>query len=275
MGLNMSEDILDNVFDWNDDLLWPDYTDDLYKGVMYRRAPVKGFEDKYKGGQFIPASKWEEQKALARASLPKILVDFSKTMQVARKMWVDVNTVPGNQTTPGQVRWLMKSLIRKTYEEAFMAGKRSGGNLFAITNEDKKAIMKVRYDEFKYLENFMRDMSNGGGVMDYQKRMDYYVKAARELYWLGFVRSNMDATRIITWRTNPEKEHCKTCISAAAGGPYTAEDFWKNLASKGILPHSGRLECLGYHCGCWLEDETPESNALKRGAATRLRISKT
>jgi hypothetical protein len=53
---------------------------------------------------------------------------------------------------------------------------------------------------------------------------------------------------------SPEKEHCHTCLDMAAKGPIKVKDM-ADFAKKGILPNSGRLDCLGYACGCHLEDE--------------------
>ncbi len=258
-------------FDWHK---W-DEESDLEKAVMLRRAPSGGYGNKFKGGQFIPAADWIRERDIAKASITGIVEDFGKQMQYVRGVWEATaalgDNAPKSLPTRGHSRWMMKKLIRQTYEAAFTAGKRSGGNLFAITDADRKAIQKTRYDEFKYLEKFMADMDRGGGVMDYEKRMDYYAKAARELYWLGFVRADMDPSREIDWRLG-QAEHCQTCLDAASGSPYTAKEFWDKLASKGILPQSGKLDCLGYKCQCHLEDTRPETDALKSTRKPKLRL---
>ena len=261
----------DDPFDWDDSLLWPPEDIDLLKAVVNRRAPVGGLQSVstgrfHAGGQFIPAADWEREKALAKLALPDLLGNFGRMMQVLRGTW-EAAAEPNPSAklpTQGQVRWAMKHMIRDTYERAFTLGKRAGGNLFAVTEADKKAIKKTRYDEFQYLEKFMRDMETGGGVMDYEKRMDYYVKAARELFNLGFVRANLDPARMIRWHINPIKEHCDSCLGMEAKGDIPADVFSEKYAAKGILPQSGALDCLGYACGCWLTDTTPETDRPKK-----------
>lgn len=267
---------IDDAFDWDDSPLWgPGDEALLDKAVMLRRAPSGGYGETYAGGQFIPATAWNREKAAAKASLPDILKVFGKQMQYLRKVWEAQTELgenpPKSMPTPGETRWMMKTVIRQTYEQAFIAGKRAGGNLFSPTDDDKRAIKKVRLDEFRYLEKFMSDMATGAGVMDYRERMNYYTKAARELFWLGFVRADLDTSRKIVWHINPEKEHCKSCLDAEAAGEIPADEFWRDYASKGILPKSGALDCLGYRCGCWLTDVRPEVSALKvgRGSASR------
>ena len=266
-------------FAFNDSALWPEDTE-IDKAVILRRAPAGGTvgaitAKTYKGGQFITAADWQREKRLASEQFPKAIKDFSRQCQYLRNVWQATyemgDNPPPSMPTTGETRWMMKKVIRDMYEQAFLLGKRAGGNLFAVTPKDAAAIKKTRLDEFKYLEKFMADMASGGGKMDYAKRMDYYVMAAREMFNLGFARADLSKERMITWTLGPT-EHCTDCLAAADASPMTADVFWQRFGSKGILPQSGKLECLGYNCRCRLVDNTPQAYNTSNTVSNKPRL---
>lgn len=155
--------------------------------------------------------------------------------------------------TRGQVEYRMKRAIREHYRDVFELGKRSAGNLYLIEPHEETWLRKLRYDEFKYLRRFLDDIDNEAGVMAYDRRMDMYSKAIREVYYIGWLMGNRDRRRFIVWHVG-DAEHCKDC-RAYDGRRWAVEAFIKHVRHTGHVPNSGSLACLGYRCKCWLEEQ--------------------
>jgi hypothetical protein len=227
--------------------------------TIHRRAPAGGLGG-FGGGQFLPDALWRQERTRARADLPATLDRFGERFQLLRALYaqnaalVEANVTIVKLVPLTTIEAGIKTTVRDAYEEAFALGKRHAGNLLGVTDEDRKAIRKVRRDEFQYLRGFLRDMREQTGVMDYVLRGDYYRAAARELFWLGFVLSNQNAGRMIVWHTG-RAEHCADCLRFAQHGPYSVEEFMRDVLRAGFLPQSGRLKCRGYNCKCWLDEE--------------------
>ena len=237
-----------------------------------RRAPKGGIRHDatnkmYGGGQFVPAALWEQQKQAGKDGLAPLLAETGDALQFLRLSYqqnaalqqhldlaqqLKIPTIP---LTTVEAR--LKATIRAAYEQAFLLGKRTGGNLTGVTPDDAKALLKVRRDEYKYLKGFMADMKAGAGVMDYGRRMEYYANAVKEAYWLGFVRGDSSPTRRIEWRMGETLEKCQTCVDMAAKGPMTMAEFLPYVRRQ-ILPQSGALICKGRHCQCRLVDAAAE-----------------
>ena len=232
----------------------------LHKAIN-RRAPKGGIEA-YRGGQFIPTELWQQERRKAADALPDLLDAFGDRLQFLRLMYEQNHALAVEGTTKVKLVPLttieaqMKSAVREAYQRAFLLGKRASGNLMSATEDEIAWVKKIRLDEFKYLRNFLGDIRTDGGVMSYETRADMYVMATRELYFLGWVLGNRDPKRRILWRRNPKKESCSDCLRFAEHGPYTFAEFMRDVLGKGFLPCSGRLKCLGYRCGCTLEDVT-------------------
>ena len=230
-----------------------------------RRAPRGGMtapNRTYQGGQFIPDAIWRQERAKARSDIAPLIDGFADDFQFLRQVYeqqVALRKLPpealaGVQVIPAStVEARMKARIRDTYTRAFTLGKRHSGNLTTVNAADALAIKGTRLDEYQYLRGFLRDMDAGAGRMSYEKRADYYAKAARELFWLGFVLGDQSDTRRIEWVLG-QTEHCKTCLQMAQGSPWRVGDILLKV-KRGILPQSGALDCLGYHCQCSLADK--------------------
>ena len=236
-----------------------------------RRAPKGGLRHdttgrQYLGGQFVPAALWEQQKQAGKDGLAPLLADVGDALQFLRLSYqqnaalqqhldlVEQLKIPTIPLTNVEAR--LKATIRNAYRDAFLLGKRTAGNLTGITPDEAKALLKVRKDEYIYVRRFLADMRTGAGVMDYGRRMDYYAAAAREAYWLGWVMASRTSRRMISWMRGPTSDSCEDCVRFEQHGPYTADEFYREVASLGYLPQSGRLQCLGKHCQCRLEEST-------------------
>ena len=240
---------------------------------MRRQAPRGGI-GRYRGGQFIDTATLRLQAQDAVSSMGRILEDFGVRLQFLRAVYEQnaalrmVRDLPITPMPLSTIEYQMKATIRDVYERAFLAGKRSAGNLFGITPDEAKAIRRSRLDEYKWLRKFLADIRGGGGRMGYQDRMDYYRGAAREIFWLGWVLADTRPSRKITWHWGDTVDHCSDCRGYANHGPYTVADFRRNVMSRGHLPQSGALECMGYSCRCWLSDNygiLGKDNAAKLG----------
>ena len=111
-------------------------------------------------------------------------------------------------------------------------------------------------EQFGYVNRFTQAVDADQGKLQYDDRAHMHGMHARVAYWLGWVCGNLDPTRRIRWEMHPDKEHCTSCVSMATHGDVGA-GVWtpEGLLRTGLLPHSGRLECRGYHCGCDLTEE--------------------
>ena len=230
---------------------------------ILRRAPRGGMsgDRDYRGGQFISSATWEAEKRKALSELPKLVDGFGTDFQFLREVYeqqaalrgLDPSVLSGIKLIPSStVAARMKARIRSAYHDAFALGKRHAGNLTTVSGEDAIAIKSTRIDEFQYLRGFLADMDAGTGRMPYETRADYYTKAARELFWLGFVLGDLSPNRRILWHVGPT-EHCDDCLKMANTSPWPIDKFLK-LAKEGTLPQSGKLKCLGYNCRCSLSD---------------------
>lgn len=187
----------------------------------------------------------EKKRALKRAEENQ--ADFGEKLQEYLGDYL------GGRLTRSQAEYRMKRTIREHYRSAYELGKRSAGNLYLIEPNEERWLKRLRYDEFKYLRGFLDDIDAGKGVMAYDRRMDMYAKAIREVVWMGWLMGNRDRRRRIVWHYSQEKEHCADCAQFD-GRSWTVEGFLKHVKRTGKLPQSGALECLGYRCGCWLDE---------------------
>ena len=142
--------------------------------------------------------------------------------------------------------------IRVAYETLFELGKRKAGNLKPIGRDEKHVLEKLRRDEFLYLRNFMDDIQQGKGKMDYDKRADMYGNAAIESAWAGVVAADLSHNRLLKWATSGGENTCDDCLRLAAGGRWGDGVYSGNeLIRIGVFPGSGKLACTT-HCKCSL-----------------------
>lgn len=242
---------------------WQDAFEKAFEPL--RRAPKGGVrhareERQYKGGQFIDRATWEREQQVATQALPSALREFDQNLQFLRRVYEQqvrlfAEGKTGVELVPlSTVEDRMKTQIRQAYARVFLLGKRAAGNLTSATEVEQDAVMRLRRDEYRYLRGFLADIREGRGKMAYDRRMEMYGAAARELYWLGWVMGDTRTGRMIEWHVAAEKEHCSDCLRYSEHGPYDVAAFLREVVGMGHLPQSGALECLGFQCGCWLGD---------------------
>jgi hypothetical protein len=244
------------------------------KVLIHRRAPSGGLGDRYKGGQFIPNDLWQAEKRKAESALPDLLSGFGDRLQFLRQVYVQNSELIKEGTTKvklvplSTIEWRMKAAVRETYARAFLLGKKAAGNLFSATPAEIKAVKKLRIEEFYWLRNFLKDMRDEGGVMSYEKRMDMYRAAAREIYNVGYVIGNQSPNRYLKWQTEVlrnVKESCPDCVRFSNMDWLSVADFIRDIISKGYICQSGKLACKGYLCGCGILEKFvgPETSGMQ------------
>jgi hypothetical protein len=146
----------------------------------------------------------------------------------------------------------LKRLLREGHESAFLLGvKATGYEGDTLSAADKKWVTQNRYDEHKYLSNFLSDIENSSGKMDHKKRLMLYADSVRGTYNAGrnaYMPSNM----LVYWRlesgispkTGKKVEHCESCTELSKMSPFTTE----NLP---IVPRANHTLCMS-NCRCKL-----------------------
>ena len=102
----------------------------------------------------------------------------------------------------------------------------------------------VLADEYRYLDNFARQIANGEiSKAQALARIRQYGNATQQSYWREYAQVTPSNEQIY-WRLNPA-DHCADCVSLAGGSPYT-------LANLPTFPGAGETICRG-NCKCELE----------------------
>lgn len=213
---------------------------------------------RYRGGVFIPKALVEREKSVASAAYPVLEREFGEELQYHRAVVETLSLVPDGVKAPlsmTTVEARAKATIRNAYTRAFLLGKRAAGNLTSADDSEARLLVATRRDEYTYLRRFLSDMKAGAGKLPYEQRMAYYQHALREAFWYGYLLGDRRASRRIWWSFGKTVEHCKDCASLAArtdGIPIA--EFFDDLIPRGIVPQSGKLECHGLLCECWITD---------------------
>lgn len=204
----------------------------------------------------------------------------------------------------------LNASFKRTYTAAFGLGLAAAGaqrglspeGEFALERNEAMILRDLRVNENAYAGNFLTDVANNEGTMDYQKRTDLYANALEEAYWQGYLYGDLSADRFVQWRLyhggwqpGTETENCIDCalLSGDLTGLSDAEreivegsgrpigGRWGNgiyqareLARMGIAPQSGKLACTT-KCHCRLVPaKRPDRDPIQagyKGAFTSLR----
>lgn len=213
---------------------------------------------RYRGGVFIPKALVAHEKAVAARAYPVLEREFGRDLQYHRLVVETLSLVPDGVKAPlsmPTVERMARATIRNAYTRAFLLGKRASGDLSSIADAEARHLSSIRRDEYTYLRRFLADMKAGAGRLPYEQRMAYYQHALREAFWTGFVMGDRRPSRRIWWNFGKTHEHCTHCANNAArkdGIPI--QEFLDSMIPAGIVPQSGKLECHGLLCECWLTD---------------------
>ena len=113
---------------------------------------------------------------------------------------------------------LFRSRLKDAETQAFAAGRRARGVVDMNISESEGAMLAGRHSRnMRYFHNFVRDIENGVGRMDYSRRADLYAKSLWSLYTRAET-VNWDDPELNAryyWIMDPASEHCPTCLERA------------------------------------------------------------
>jgi len=181
---------------------------------------------------------------------------------------------------------MLNAQFSSAYERAFELGLRTGGAVRETTENELAIVRRQRLNENTYAGNFLTDLGHGEGTMPWEKRADLYANALEEVFWQGYLYSDCSADRYIRWVEMPAVETCLDCAFLAGrlsilerpllakadltpreetllatiqarkadqGGRWgTGVYSARELATMGIVPQSGKLQCTT-QCHCKLQ----------------------
>lgn len=161
----------------------------------------------------------------------------------------------------------VKGLFRSFYYKAFNLGVKTAMGSTAVSqhqmdNEDRRWMETFLRKEFDYWKNFMEDIKNGRGKLDYKRRLNMYVDTLRSAYNSGKVLHAPPNT-VYDWVMHPG-ESCKHCLFLKNNSPYLKS----NLPT---IPSSGDTQCKS-NCNCQLKPRVVsivEYLKIKKTAKTR------
>lgn len=142
----------------------------------------------------------------------------------------------------------VKKALKQAHEDAYLLGMKSTGfEGDVLPQVDKKWVDSNRYDEHGYLSQFLKDVEEGTGKLDYFKRLNLYADAIKGTYNAAR-NSYMPTNMLVYWRleagksprTGKKVQHCATCVALNEMSPFIPE----NLP---IVPRSNHTLCLN---GC-------------------------
>jgi len=113
---------------------------------------------------------------------------------------------------------LFKQELTRSETEAFLAGRRAGGNRSTTITEAEAKMLAGRHSRnMRYFNRFARDIEAGRGRMPYARRGSLYAKSLWSLYSRG---ESVDWTNqrdgVYDWLLDVDAEHCRTCLKRAA-----------------------------------------------------------
>ncbi|MGD9496251.1 MAG: hypothetical protein AB7Y46_08070 [Armatimonadota bacterium] len=173
--------------------------------------------------------------------------------------------------------------IRNAYTLCFGYGKRRGWNWRDTDEAEDKFLLRLRREEFVFVQRFLDDIDGGRTVMPVAERAALYGNAASEAMWWGYLYADLSPDRYVRWVTHPA-EHCPDCLFLAGELGAAASNYlvptalhhggrWGNgvyaareLADMGIVPQSGALRCTT-NCKCTLQRVARPKRPPKSGMA--------
>lgn len=143
-------------------------------------------------------------------------------------------------------------------EAGFSAG---GGDPEDFTDDELAEIRDAEAEQLGYARDWWVELGalRGVGGYDPGPRLQLYVASLRSWFseWKMYGAKNV----MLTWRYNPDiEEHCTTCESLN-GQRHRAKWF----TDKGYIPRqpgSDTLECGGWNCACFFEDDSGDEYTL-------------
>lgn len=208
-----------------------------------------------------PAKPVDEKERLPKGvrykSINEVLNDFENTLD----RWV-VDAANGNMSR-GELRLQFTELLKDAGPQVYWEGMREGGIEQPLEEQDEKDEQTIDdwvEGQSEFVTGFASDAAEVAKLAGDERtaardamldRVDIWVQSLRTLGGLGYASAKENAMG--TWVLGATEEHCSTC--ASLDGQRHRMKWW---VSKGYIPQepgSETLECNGYRCLCYIEDD--------------------
>lgn len=187
------------------------------------------------------------------AEAGKLAEDHLKDLR--HRLAVHAGLLQGGHVDAQTFHALCRMELETFYPLLYRTGKQAAGDPgIVLTGQDKAVVNALLRDEMDFLAGFAADAAEGRGRVPYGERADMYARAAAEMVYLGWLFGDQRRGRKIRWRFGPTEEHCSDCARFEKAGWMPVAEFIKKVAARGYMPRSGRLECVGVNCLCWLQE---------------------
>ena len=187
-------------------------------------------------------------KNLAALRMRGIVTEFMRA-----QMHATLHDYAAGERSIGSMRWWWHKALRECSESIFKLGKEAAGDERPITWLQRRNLAKTLVRERRYMREFLDDIENREGTMDYHRRLDLYVDGTGELFARGILAGVARTKRKgLRWHVGPT-EHCKDCAEFD-DKVFTPRQFTR-MADAGKVPQGHGLECRGFKCQCYVVPE--------------------
>ena len=183
---------------------------------------------------------------------------WSRTRAAFIRELADVLSKTRRARVAARVRTRVRAMLRELGERAYRDGLEEGGVVDEMTVSDREVIQAWLLDQTRFIDRLAGEVPPGGMEQRAARlRAELWAnKSLRQIYTTG--RASATRNRMVRWRWNPQREHCRTC-RALNGQVHRMSTF----VNAGFWPGSDALECKGFLCGCVFED-APGERAVGR-----------
>jgi hypothetical protein len=183
--------------------------------------------------------------------------ELPRYAEIERTFERDIHSMIGDF---GRGRLDAQSLVREfgralqeAETEAFVAGRRARKDLRDTITEAEARMLAGRHARnMRYFHQFVRDMEEGAGRMDYMRRGSLYAKSLWSLYNRGEATDWEDPeseNARYEWLLDVDAEHCADCIERARLSREKGGFTWDELIEMGFPGE--RTRCM-VNCRCSL-----------------------
>lgn len=146
---------------------------------------------------------------------------------------------------------LLQNELRKSGEQAFLDGKRYGGNREPLDQDDLFDINSWWLDQAGYVDSFASELfTQGLTELEADSRASMWAnKSLKAAYDAGVVST--DRSGLYEWVIGPTEEHCDDC-QRLNGQVHKRIEWFR----RGWQPQSSKLKCSGFNCSCRLVKTT-------------------
>ena len=191
----------------------------------------------------------KKHQSAARQRATKDFIGLHK--QVSKEIEGHAADLLAGRIDDTEFRTRMRASIKPAYEIAAELGKKKArGGDFELSTRDQAAVNRERYDEHKFLDNFVADIQGkyqGLKKAEQKARIEWragmYADALQGVANDSFL-AHIPEDMMARWVMHPA-EHCETCVAEASKGWRLRKDFTRT-------PGDGSTRCVT-NCRCSIE----------------------